>query len=123
MKKVEVDPVVLIIYAIMFLIACIITGAVSVGKRLTKKFKNQIEKLRAVHKEDLSAEKNKFSNDLAKKDEIIKKKDGIIEELLDLLQEKDEKGRSLIDTTLGLKTFNIITKQRRRLNGNHGLVG
>lgn len=91
MKKVEVDPVVLIIYAIMFLIACIITGAVSVGKRLTKKFKNQIEKLRAVHKEDLSAEKTNSAMTLLKRMKSSKRKMASLKNFLTYCRRKMKK--------------------------------
>lgn len=123
MNKVEVNPVTIIIMVVAALIIGIVTGAVSVGKYLVKEFKRLINKLRAIHKEDLKFEKEKFRQDLSNKDEILKKKDGIIEELLNLLRKKDEKGKSLIDTTIGLKTFNVITTQRKRMNNNHGIAG
>ena len=122
MNKVEVNPVTIIIAVVAALIVGIATGAAAVGKYLMKEFKRLIKKLREIHKEDLRSERNKFNGDLSKKDELLRKKDGIIEELLGLLQKKDEKGKSLIDTTLGLKTFNIITKQRNRLNDNQSIA-
>lgn len=123
MNKVEVNPVTIIILVVTALVIGIATGAVSVGKYLIKEFKRRIMRLREIHKEDLRSEKDKFNKDLSKKDKIIEEKDGIIRELLDLLQKKDEKGKSLIDTTIGLKTYNVITAQRKRLNNNHGIVG
>lgn len=123
MNKVEVNPVTIIILVVTALVIGIATGAVSVGKYLIKEFKRRIMRLREIHKEDLRSEKDKFNKDLSKKDKIIEEKDGIIRELLDLLQKKDEKGKSLIDTTIGLKTYNVITTQRKRMNNNHGIVG
>ena len=123
MKNVEVNPITIIIVVVAALILGIATGAVAVGKYLKKEFKRLIKELREIHKEDLKSERNKFKDDLSRKDESLRKKDGIIEELLGLLQKKDEKGNSLTDTTLGLKAFNIITTQRKRMNGKHGIAG
>ncbi len=123
MNKVEFNPITIIIGAVTLLIVGITIGAVAVGQYLKKELKRLIKMLRDAHKDDLNSEKDKFNQELSKKDELLKQKDRIIEELLNLLQKKDDNGRSLIDTTLGLKTFNIITTQRKRLNDWHDSVG
>lgn len=122
MSKVEINPITVIIAAVALVITAMATGAIAAAKYLKNKLIKCIKKLQEVHKEDKRLDKEIFNQDLSKKDEIIKKKDEIIEELLNLLKEKDERGKSLIDTTLGLKTFNIITKQRNRLNDNQDIA-
>lgn len=115
MKNNEVNPITIIIAVVTALIVGIAIGAVAVGKYLKKELKQLVKKLQEVHKEDLKSVKTKFIKDRSKTEELLRRKDAIIEELLGLLQKKDEKGKSLTDTTLGLKAFNVITKQRKRL--------
>lgn len=123
MKQVEVNPVVIIIAVVGALIVGIATGAISVGKYLIKRFKELVKRLRDAHKKDLEIEKDKHKKDLDAKDAVIKEEHSIIDELLDLLRKKDEKGRAIVDTKLGLSSFNIIKKQQTRLNNGHGLAG
>lgn len=62
MKKVEIDPVLIILGIIAALIVGIVTGAVSVGKFLIKKFKQLIVELRVAHKKELSDVKTSLIN-------------------------------------------------------------
>lgn len=123
MAKVEVNPVTIILAVVGALIVGLATGAITVGKYLKTKFKELIKRLREAHKKDLNIEKDKHKKDLDAKDAVIKEERSIIYELLDLLQKKDEKGRAIVDTNLGRKSFNIIKKQQNRLNNGHGLAG
>lgn len=116
MKKVEIDPVLIILGIIAALIVGIVTGAVSVGKFLIKKFKQLIVELRVAHKKELSDVKNESDKHIKHKNETIFNQQKIIDDLLDLFYVKDEKGKCLVDTTIGRHSYNQIVKQRARIN-------
>lgn len=116
MKKVEVDPVLIIIALISALILGILTGAVTVGKFLIKKFKQLIAELRAEHKKELQNLKDKSKKNINGKNEIISKQQKIIDQLLELFHVKDEKGKCIADTVIGRHSYNQIVKQRSKLN-------
>lgn len=116
MSKVEVNPVTIILAVLSALIIGIVTGAVGVGKFLTKKFKKLITELRETHKNDLKEARQESKRNIKRKNEIISKQQNIIDQLLDLFHVKDEKGRCIADTTLGRFSYNKIMKQRSRIN-------
>lgn len=115
MNKVEVNPIPIIIGVIAALLIGIATGAVGVGKVLTKRFKQRIAELRAAHKKELEDERKESKEYIKRKGEIISKQQKIIDQLLELFHVKDENGKCIMDTTLGRFSYNKIVKQRSRL--------
>lgn len=116
MKKVEVDPISIIIIVIGILIMGITISAVGVGKFLIKKFKILLAELRAVQKKELEDARKESQKLIDGKDEIISEQQKIIDQLLELFHVKDDHGRCIADTYLGRISYNRIVKQRSRLN-------
>lgn len=110
MKKFE-DPVVVILMLVATLIIGILTGAIAVGKYLVEKFKRNYSKLKKFNAQQLKYHKDKSTAIIKEKEEANKKYREIIEELINLLYEKDEKGRSVADTKLGGAILSQIIRQ------------
>lgn len=115
-NKIEVNPVVIILGLVGALIIGIVTGAIWVGKFLINKLKQKMKELRAVHKEDIKSIKEDSEKHINSKNEIIKKQQRIIDELLELFLIKDKKEKCIADTPLGQSIYKKIVKQRDKLN-------
>lgn len=115
MKKVEVNPVVIIITVVAALIIGIATGAIGVGKVLIKKFKQLVDELRKVQKKELEDVRKESKEHIKRKNETISKQKNIIDQMLELFYVKNDKGRCIMDTTLGRFSYNKIVEQRSRL--------
>lgn len=110
------NPVTLIIGIVIGIIGGIAIGAVAVGKIFIKKLKAIVAKLRAEYRNDLESTQQQATTIIEAKDTENKKLLQIIDDLLNLFHEKDEKGRSIIDSKIGRASYNQIVKQRSRLN-------
>lgn len=105
-----------ILMALGVFLAGWIAGNWNKKKAVTTAVKKAIGDVQATQEKALKAIRDEYDEKLRKKDEIIQNLKEIINRLLRILQEKDISGKSVSQSTLGMKLTQTLHKQLKDLN-------